>query len=251
VHREKPWVRFGVSPFGIGKPALRPVGIVGFSQYDKLYADVELWLARGWLDYSAPQLYWAIDSVGQPLGVLFDYWAGANTAGRHLWPGFFTSRINATPESWSADEIANQVALVRARRASGHIHFSMAALLENRKGVADRLAAAYARPALVPATPWLDATPPAAPEARVRSTPGDPGTILLEDAGSKAWLLAIWTRHGPTWRFRTVPASPGTARIETRIDGGALERLVVSRVSRLGVESTRVTVPLDESRTAR
>jgi len=252
VHREKPWVRFGVSPFGIGKPALRPAGIVGFSQYDKLYADVELWLARGWLDYSAPQLYWAIDSVGQPLGVLLDYWIGANTAGRHLWPGFFTSRINATPESWSADEIANQVALVRARRAEGHIHFSMAALLENRKGVADRLAAAYATPALVPATPWLDGTRPAAPVASVRTTPGDPGTILLEDAsGSKGWLLAIWARHGRTWRFGLVPAATNGTRLQTRLNGEALELVVVSRVNRLGIEGPRVTVPLTEAKAAR
>jgi len=56
VHREKPGVRFGVSPFGIGKPQARPPGVAGFSQYDKIYADVELWLARGWLDYLAPQL---------------------------------------------------------------------------------------------------------------------------------------------------------------------------------------------------
>ena len=31
VHKQKPWVRVGISPFGIGKPALRPAGIQGFS----------------------------------------------------------------------------------------------------------------------------------------------------------------------------------------------------------------------------
>ena len=44
---------FGISPFGIGRPERRPPGITGFSQYDKLYADVEGWLAQGWLDYLA------------------------------------------------------------------------------------------------------------------------------------------------------------------------------------------------------
>ena len=58
IHREKSWVRFGISPFGIGRPDRRPAGINGFSQYDKLYADAETWLQNGWLDYFTPQLYW-------------------------------------------------------------------------------------------------------------------------------------------------------------------------------------------------
>ncbi len=60
IKREKKHVKFGISPFGIGKPSKRPQGIVGFSQYDKLYADAELWLQKGWLDYLTPQLYWQI-----------------------------------------------------------------------------------------------------------------------------------------------------------------------------------------------
>jgi len=58
VHKEKSWVRFGVSPFGIGKPSRRASGVEGFSQYDRIYADVELWLASCWMDYLVPQLYW-------------------------------------------------------------------------------------------------------------------------------------------------------------------------------------------------
>ena len=55
LHATTPWVRFGVSPFGIGRPELRPPGIQGFSQYHKLYADVERWLQQGWMDYLVPQ----------------------------------------------------------------------------------------------------------------------------------------------------------------------------------------------------
>ena len=159
VHREKPWVQFGVSPFGVGRPDLRPAGVTGFSQYDRIYANVELWLAQGWLDYLAPQLYWPVEAPGQPFGVLLESWKRANRAGRHVWPGFFTSRIDETPKSWSVDEIANQVALTRARSVDGHIHFSMAALMQNRQGIADRLKVLYAVPALVPLSPWLAARP--------------------------------------------------------------------------------------------
>ena len=159
VHREKPWVKFGVSPFGVGRPDRRPPGVAGFSQYDKLYADVERWLARGWLDYLAPQLYWPMDSQEQPFNVLLDYWSRANTADRHIWPGFFTSRIEDPAKPWKAEEITNQVAATRARGVDGHIHFSMAALVQNRGGIADRLKAAYAVPARVPLSPWLATNP--------------------------------------------------------------------------------------------
>jgi uncharacterized lipoprotein YddW (UPF0748 family) len=50
IHREKSWVRFGISPFGLGRPDRRPPASPA-SQYDKLYADAELWLQNGWLDY--------------------------------------------------------------------------------------------------------------------------------------------------------------------------------------------------------
>ena len=89
----EPIVRVGVSPFGLGRPDRRPPGISGFSQYDKIYANVELWLEQGWLDYLAPQLYWPGSSPGQPFGTLLDYWHAQNPKGRHVWPGLFTSRI--------------------------------------------------------------------------------------------------------------------------------------------------------------
>ena len=59
----KPWVKFGVSPFGIWRPGF-PKQIQGMDAYAKIYADSRLWLANGWLDYLAPQLYWPIGQQG-------------------------------------------------------------------------------------------------------------------------------------------------------------------------------------------
>ena len=50
VHREKPWVKFGLSPFGIWRPG-NPPQVKGFDQYALLYADARLWLNEGWVDY--------------------------------------------------------------------------------------------------------------------------------------------------------------------------------------------------------
>jgi uncharacterized lipoprotein YddW (UPF0748 family) len=150
VHRANDRVRVGVSPFGVGRPDRRPPGIAGFSQFDSIYADVERWLENGWMDYLAPQLYWKSDSPEQPFAPLLAYWQSQNPLGRDIWPGLFTSRIDASVNSWTPEEIVRQVTLARAAGANGHIHFSMAALAQNRRGIADRLRDVYATAASVP-----------------------------------------------------------------------------------------------------
>ena len=49
IKKVKPWVKFGVSPFGIWRPS-HPAQITGFDAYDKLYCDARQWLEEGWLD---------------------------------------------------------------------------------------------------------------------------------------------------------------------------------------------------------
>lgn len=64
IHDVKPWVKFGVSPFGIyrNKRSAPSIGSMtnGLQNYDDLYADVLMWVNNGWVDYCAPQLYWQI-----------------------------------------------------------------------------------------------------------------------------------------------------------------------------------------------
>ena len=176
VHLVKPWVKVGISPFGLPKPDRRPEGITGFSQYDKLYADVELWFEQGWLDYLAPQLYWSIAQEAQAFPVLLRYWASVNKQSRHLWPGLYTSRIDDSDKSWLPDEIIRQIALLRGQSgATGHLHFSAAAIVQNRRGMADALVTStYLNEARVPDTPWLPSRPPicfAPVSGSVESTP--------------------------------------------------------------------------------
>ncbi|MFO1225457.1 glycoside hydrolase family 10 protein [Roseateles sp.] len=140
VKEVRPAAKFGISPFGLPRPDNRPAGITGFSQYDKLYADVELWLREGWMDYLAPQLYWPRAQAAQAFEVLLQTWQGLNPRGIPLHPGVFTSRIDASLQSWQPDEIAGQIdSIRRLSPGSGHIHFSLVALAQNRKGVAELL----------------------------------------------------------------------------------------------------------------
>ncbi len=251
IHRIKPWVRFGVSPFGIGRPDRRPKGIAGFSQYDKLYADAELWLQKGWLDYFAPQLYWPKARKAQDCATLLKYWSRENSAQRHLWPGLFTSSINDTPTSWAPEEITHQIGLTRAQpQAGGHIHYSMIALMQDRKGISGLLAAGpYTQAALVPATPWLDAVAPGAPMLRRETSGIAAGWVSITAAtGKPVSLYAIWRRHGREWRFSVQPAVEPVIAIAPDPKLGAVEALAVSAVDAVGNESPRVTLDLTSPR---
>lgn len=242
VHRIKPHVRFGISPFGLGRPELRPPGIEGFSQYDKLYADVELWVEKGWYDYLAPQLYWAIDRAPQAFPVLLDYWAARVGGSRHLWSGLFTSSIASGTRQWKADEVLQQVSLLRQRPAAGgHIHFSMVALMEDRDGIATRLRQGpYAQGALAPASPWLDERRPPVPKV----VAGKRWVTMLAAPGDATFLWAVWRRVGGTWRFAAMPAHETQFEVLPRAGEPPVDAVVVSAVSRTGQESARVVLRL-------
>ena len=246
VRRIRPSARFGVSPFGIGKPALRPPGIAGFSQYDKLYADVERWLAEGWMDYLAPQLYWPRAQAPQAFGVLLDYWRAQNPRGRHVWAGLYTSRIHDKPESWMPEEIEGQIELVRTRApGTGHLHFSMIALHQDRRAVASRLQRSlYAQPALAPATPWLAQGPVAAVDARLRQEGSmirldlGPGSGSGSGPGSDASSPGLhrhllWLRRAGRWELQLrVPP-------QLALSAQGLEALAFSALDAAGNEGPR------------
>ncbi|RFP24559.1 hypothetical protein D0T25_05975 [Duganella sp. BJB488] len=244
IHKEKSWVRFGISPFGIGRPDRRPAGIVGFSQYDKLYADAELWLANGWLDYLAPQLYWPVAQAPQAFDVLLDYWLAQNTRARHVWPGLYTSRIDNSAKAFAPEEIVKQIGVTRSRAGvQGHLHFSIAALMENRKGIADQLRAqTYQTAALAPASPWLGAELPLAPAVAVRREGNGVGLKLSAGAGQPVAHYAIWSRYGSEWRFAVAPASRPVLLLPDDAAAGSAQAVVVSAIDRLGNESERVSV---------
>ncbi len=257
IRQTKPWVRFGVSPFGVGRPELRPPGIQGFSQYHKLYADVERWLQQGWMDYLVPQLYWRMEQTAQAFVPLLDYWHTQNPHKRNIYAGLFTSKLAApgadTKTAWPAEEITNQIAAVRLRApGSGHVHFSMVALLQNRQGLADTLKAqAYGSPALVPASPWMESGAPEAPLANLTARPHGAWELKLATprSGKPVARWAVWLRFGEQWEFQIAlqPALVIAAQ-KSPTDRAPLTGIVVSALDRVGNESARTGwVPLPRS----
>ncbi len=160
IKREKPWVKFGLSPFGIWRQHY-PRQITGFDAYDKLYCDSRLWLEEGWLDYCAPQLYWPVEPKEHSFPVLLQWWATQNTRHRTLLSGMRISEWKNVSDG--AREAAREIELTRRQPgASGEILWHAGPLLRDAGGVADLLQHnIYAAAALVPAMPWMGAAPPA------------------------------------------------------------------------------------------
>ena len=149
IKGEKPWVRFGISPFGIYRnQSSDPDGsrTNGLQNYDDLYADVTLWTREGWIDYCVPQLYWEIGHKLADYATLVDWW-DAHAGAAHLYIGQDVARTA------KADDLTHKMSLSRtARHARGNCFWPANELLRNTGGIADSLRERYHRyPALIPA----------------------------------------------------------------------------------------------------
>jgi len=172
IKKEKKWVKFGISPFGIYRPGY-PQGIkAGVDQYADLYADALKWYQKGWCDYFTPQLYWPIKQTAQSYPSLLKWWASVNTSKRHFWPGNYTSRTMPSEGNWPAQEVLDQIDLTRkAPGAEGNVHFSMKAFMENSNGISTALKnGPYKEPALIPESDWLGAARPSTPKISLNET---------------------------------------------------------------------------------
>jgi uncharacterized lipoprotein YddW (UPF0748 family) len=232
VKKAKPWVKVGISPFGIWRPG-NPPGIAGLDQYAVLYADAKLWFNEGWVDYFSPQLYWPIAQEKQSFPKLLAWWRGENTKKRHLWPGLYTGRVTGQEKGWPAKEVVDQIELTRKEKADGAVHFSMKTLMRNPGGVADEVRKAYAQPALVPESPWLAAGKPPARPAVTREVID--GRTVVRVTAEGARFVVVRAQVGEGWEtvVRGVTAA-GPAAIRL---GGKAGRVVVSALDRAGRES--------------
>lgn len=135
VKSTKPGAVFGVSPFGIytrGVPADVKAGV---DQYNELFADPVRWMREGWIDYLAPQLYWAEQSQ-QPYSSLLRWWRGpeANPRRVPVYPGIAVDRMIS--HGWPPEEIARQLRTEKAiAPAGGFILWNIGSIARDTKGV--------------------------------------------------------------------------------------------------------------------
>ena len=158
----KPWVKFGVSPFGIYRNKKNdPNGsdTKGLQNYDDLYADVLLWVNNGWVDYNIPQIYWEIGHPAADYDTLIRWWA-KNSAARPLFIGQDVMRTvqKADVKNPNQHQMPAKYQLQRSlSTVQGSCQWYAAAVVNNLGNYRDLLVQEYHKyPALVPTSPFMD-----------------------------------------------------------------------------------------------
>jgi len=165
IKQEKPWVKFGISPFSVWRNNDKdPEGSdsrAGQTNYDDLYANILLWLQKGWIDYVAPQLYLEIGHDKIAFEKMLDWWS-KHTYGRHLYIGQGIYRVDERAAAWkNPNELPRQIELLRQYpNVQGSIYFSSTTFNRNPNGWNDSLKNNYYKlPAVIPPMEWLPKKP--------------------------------------------------------------------------------------------
>ncbi len=168
IKKIKPWVKFGISPFGVWRnKSVDPTGSnsqAGQTNYDDLFADIKLWVDKEWIDYNVPQLYWEIGHPKADYTPLIEWWS-ANNAGCQLYIG---QNVATTVKVKKADgksesQLARKMQMVRENpNIQGNVWWPGYSIRKNPDGFTDSISAGYQHyPALVPQFKYIDSIPPA------------------------------------------------------------------------------------------
>jgi uncharacterized lipoprotein YddW (UPF0748 family) len=211
IAKEKAWVTFGISPFGIWRPGFPPQ-IKGLDAYEGLYADARLWLAKGWVDYLSPQLYWPISAAEQSYPVLLKWWQQQSGAGRPVWPGGALSNAGI----WGVEEIVNQIKFTRESPQPGYVHWSLSTLAENPKLRNELLRKIYKEPALVPRNSG-DAGPVVKPTVRAEKKVGGQHLVRWSvPAGQAVFKWIVQIKRGDRWETLFFPEGIRAEMVDTK-----------------------------------
>lgn len=185
----KPWVEFGISPFGVWRnSSVDPRGSAtqaGVQNYDDLYADILKWLQEGTIDYVVPQLYWEIGKKVADYTVLAKWWS-ENSFGKNLYIGLYATQLGnkQASEAWrKGNEVARQLQLNKQySQIDGAVYFSAKGFLKNLQGINDTLRNNYYKyPALTPVNKNIKGEDSAQPQ-----------NVRIVKDGTEAYLL--WDR---------------------------------------------------------
>ncbi|MEQ8277470.1 MAG: family 10 glycosylhydrolase [Deltaproteobacteria bacterium] len=236
VSRTDPACRFGISPFGIYRPGI-PEGIVGLDQYGQIYADPVKWMAEGWVDYLAPQLYWPSTQTRQAYGPLIAWWSSLTHGGRAIFAGNYLSKVG-TEAAWSVSELETQIALSRMHRGEaslGNIHFHIGPLMENTEDLATVFAETlYPTPVLTPPLANAPGGALAAPMARADGANVELTHTEVEEL--RAYVIYLFDGGAP--RVSRIVAPDANVTLPSG-------NYAVSAVDRFGRESRGFPIDID------
>ncbi len=167
IRQTKPWVKFGVSPFGIYRNKKNDPQngseTGGLQNYDDLYADVLLWVNNGWVDYCVPQIYWQIGHKTADYDTLIHWW-NKYCGNRHLYIGEDIERTVKFPDP--ANPNVHQMGAKfrlheKMQNVNGTVLWYAKAAVDNTGNYGTMLRQKYWRyPALHPVMDYIDGKAP-------------------------------------------------------------------------------------------
>ena len=193
VHKAKPWVKVGISPFGIYRNK-RSSNIGsdtnGLQNYDDLYADVLLWVNNGWMDYCVPQIYWEIGHRAADYATLIKWWDQYCTA-RPLYIGEDIERTvkSADPQNPTRNQQgAKRQLYQQTNNVKGTVLWYAKAAVDNTGNYATTLRQSYWRyPALQPLMTFIDKKAPGKPKKLKAITTTDGPVLFWTPPKGKEW----------------------------------------------------------------
>ncbi|MHA7135143.1 glycoside hydrolase family 10 protein [Oerskovia turbata] len=227
IKRAKPWVKFGISPFGIWRNAStdpRGSATSGSQSYDMQFADTRKWVTEGWLDYINPQIYWQIGLAVADYAKLVPWWAEvAAQSGTQLFIGEalykVTSGVFTDPAEMSNHLTFTQQVDADVAPVLGNVYFSAKHVPDDPQGSMTRvLEDHYRHPALVPAMPRLGVSPLRVPVlANARRVP-EGVRLHWNDTGpqrTRATSFAIYRVEGEARRVDVEDATNLVASVRS------------------------------------
>ncbi len=193
IHAIKPWVKFGVSPFGIYRNKRNSsIGSEtnGLQNFDDLYADVLQWVNNGWIDYNVPQLYWEIGNRAADYQTLIKWW-NKYASNRPLYIGEDIERTAKYPDPQNAKSHqlpAKHRLHQQMPNVKGTVLWYAKTAADNVGNIGHTLRNVYWKyPALPPAMPFLDDKAPKSVKAlKFKWTENGP-YLFWEAPKAKKW----------------------------------------------------------------
>lgn len=185
IRSVKPWCKFGVSPFGIyrnspdGLNGKKGSATSGTQNYDDLYADIVLWVDKGWVDYNIPQVYWNIGTKAADYEVLVKWW-NDYCGKRPLFIGQDVERTvkGIDPDNPNSHQMMAKYNLQRSLpNIKGSCQWYAAAVVNNPGNYRTVLSRHFhSTPALQPLMPYID-----------KKAPGKVRKLKLEGRSALVW----------------------------------------------------------------
>ena len=194
IHKIKPWVKFGISPFGIyrNKRAGVEVGsnTNGTQNYDDRYADILRGVNNGWVDYTVPQLYWEIGHKAADYQTLIGWW-NRYASKRPLFIGEDVERTvkAADLNNPNINQMPAKFALHQQQQnVQGTVLWYAKAAVDNIGNYGTMLRTNYWRyPALQPRMPFIDSKAPKKPKKLAVIWTADGPVLFWTNPKAKKW----------------------------------------------------------------